>query len=48
MSIVRVGSTEKFASNWESIFSGKKAAPAKKPGGKKNKAAKAKAGKKKS
>jgi hypothetical protein len=50
MSIVRVGSTQKFSDNWDNIFSGKKAAPAaKKSGGKKaSKAAKAaKKGKKK-
>jgi hypothetical protein len=49
MSIVRIGSTQKFSENWDNIFSGKKAAPAaKKPGAKKKKAsAKAKAGKKK-
>jgi len=35
MSIVRVGSTQKFAENWDNIFGGKKAAPAaKKPAGK--------------
>ncbi len=44
MSIVRVGSRQKFSDNWDNIFSGKKAAPAKKLGGKKKKAA-AKAGK---
>jgi hypothetical protein len=38
MSIVRVGSTQKFSDNWDNIFSGKKAAPAKKSGGKKKKA----------
>ncbi|HEX6963011.1 MAG TPA: hypothetical protein VF175_14170 [Lacipirellula sp.] len=47
MSIVRVGSTQKFSEGWDSIFSGKKAKPAaKKPGGKKKAKAKpAKAGK---
>ena len=38
MSIVRVGSTQKFSDNWDNIFSGKKSAPAKKSGGKKKKA----------
>jgi hypothetical protein len=50
MSIVRVGSTQKFSDGWESIFSSRKSAPAgKKPGGKEKKpGAKAvKAGKKK-
>jgi hypothetical protein len=49
MSIVRVGSTQKFSDGWESIFSSRKSAPAgKKPGGKKKPSAKAvKAGKKK-
>jgi hypothetical protein len=49
MSIVRVGSTQKFSEGWDSIFAGgKKAAPsaAKKSGGGKRKTA-AKAGKKK-
>jgi hypothetical protein len=44
MSIVRVGSTQKFSENWDNIFSGKKAKPAAKAGGKKKKAP-AKAGK---
>ena len=45
MSIVRVGSTQKFSDNWDNIFSGKKSAPSsKKSGGKKIKAAE-KAGK---
>jgi hypothetical protein len=38
MSIVRVGSTQKFSDNWDNIFSGKKAGSAKKAGGKKKKA----------
>ena len=39
MSIVRIGSTQKFSENWDNIFSGKKAAAAaKKPGAKKKKA----------
>jgi hypothetical protein len=38
MSIVRVGSTQKFSENWENIFGGKKSAPtAKKSAGKKKK-----------
>jgi hypothetical protein len=48
MSIVRVGSTQKFSDNWDNIFSGKKAAPAaKKLGAKKKKAKAGKKGKKK-
>jgi hypothetical protein len=49
MSIVRVGSTQKFSDNWENIFSGKKAKPAEKATAKKakKKAAKPKAAKKK-
>jgi len=49
MSIVRVGSTQKFSDNWENIFGGgKKAKAAEKPAGKKGKkAAKPKAAKKK-
>jgi hypothetical protein len=47
MSIVRVGSTQKFSEGWDNIFSGKKSASAaKKSGGKKKaKARAAKAGK---
>ncbi len=41
MSIVRVGSTQKFAEGWDSIFSGKKAS------GSGKKAAAKKSGKKK-
>ena len=38
MSIVRVGSTQKFSENWANIFGGKKSAPtAKKSAGKKKK-----------
>jgi hypothetical protein len=40
MSIVRVGSTQKFSENWDNIFGGKKAKPAAKAGGKKKPAAK--------
>jgi hypothetical protein len=40
MSIVRVGSTQKFSENWDNIFGGKKAKPAK-AGGKKKGAVKA-------
>jgi len=49
MSIIRVGSTQKFSDNWENIFSGKKAKPAEKATAKKakKKAAKPKAAKKK-
>lgn len=48
MSIVRVGSTQKFSDNWESIFTSKKAKAAEKPAAKKakKKAAKPKAEKK--
>ncbi len=39
MSIVRIGSTQKFSENWDTIFSRKKAAAgAEKPAGKKKKA----------
>jgi hypothetical protein len=41
MSIVRVGSTQKYSEGWDKIFGGKKAAPAKKSTGKKKPAAKA-------
>jgi len=37
MSIVRVGSTQKFSENWNNIFGGKKAKPAEKTGAKKKK-----------
>jgi hypothetical protein len=49
MSIVRVGSTQKFSDGWDSIFGGKKGKPAAKKAGakKKAKAKPAKAGKKK-
>ena len=45
MSIVRVGSTQKFSDNWDNIFSGKKSAPTAKKSGRKKKKAAAKAGK---
>ena len=49
MSIVRVGSTQKFSDNWDNIFTGKKSKAAEKPAAKKakKKAAKPKAAKKK-
>ncbi len=46
MSIVRVGSTQKFSDNWDNIFSGKKAAAAKKSDAKKKKSAAKKSKKK--
>ena len=50
MSIVRVGSTQKFSDNWDNIFTGKKAKTAEKPAAKKGKknAVKPKVAKKKS
>lgn len=42
MSIIRVGSTEKYASGWEAAFKGKKKAAAEKPAPAKGKPAKAK------
>jgi hypothetical protein len=45
MSIVRVGSTQKFSDNWDNIFGGKKSAPAAKKTGAKKKKASAKAAK---
>lgn len=49
MSIVRVGSTQKFSDNWDNIFTSKQAKAAEKPAAKKakKKAAKPKAAKKK-
>jgi hypothetical protein len=41
MSIVRIGSTQKFSENWDNIFGGKKAKPVAKQGAKKKPAAKA-------
>jgi hypothetical protein len=41
MSIVRVGSTQKFSENWDNIFGGKKSKPAAKEASKKKKTAKA-------
>ena len=38
MSIVRVGSTQKFSDNWDNIFTGDKPKSAKKTAGKKKKA----------
>jgi hypothetical protein len=46
MSIVRVGSTQKFSDNWENIFGGKKAKSPEKPAAKKAKKKAAKAKKK--
>jgi hypothetical protein len=37
MSIVRVGSTQKFSENWENIFGGKKSVSAGKKSGEKKK-----------
>ena len=47
MSIVRVGSTQKFSDNWDNIFGGKKSKSSEKPAAKKakKKSAKPKAAK---
>ena len=45
MSIVRVGSTQKFSENWDNIFSHKKSAPTAKKSGEKKKKATAKVAK---
>lgn len=45
MSVIRVGSTGKYADGWDAIFGGRKASPAKKGAGKKASPAKAAAAK---